>query len=116
MGALCCSTGHTLLVLAIKGCICYREPGERPVEGVGLDAADVVGLHAVQGLHELAQLALEAAAHRRELVPLPHLALRTHSLRVRNCEYLICLKTGAEGTSVGSPRSACIQACLPAHQ
>ncbi len=52
------------------GKVCAR------VVGVGLDAADVVGLHAVQRLHELAQLALEAAAHARKLVALPHLALR----------------------------------------
>ncbi len=46
-----------------------------PVEAVGLDAADVVGLHLVQRLHQVMQLALEATAHRRKLVPLPHLAL-----------------------------------------
>ncbi len=50
--------------------------GATPVEAVGLDAADVVGLHLVQGLHELPQLALEAASHGRELVALAHLALQ----------------------------------------
>jgi hypothetical protein len=39
-----------------------------PVEGVGLDAADVVGLHAVQRHHQLAQLPLEPRTHGTELV------------------------------------------------
>ena len=38
------------------------------VERVWLDAADVVRLHAVQRLHQVAQLALEAAAHAGKLV------------------------------------------------
>ena len=43
-----------------------------PVEGVGLDAADVVRLHAVQRVHELRQLALEPRPHAREAVAAPH--------------------------------------------
>ncbi len=56
--------------------LCRTRRGARaraPVERVGLDAADVVRLHAVQRLHELAQLALEAAADRAEAVALAHL-------------------------------------------
>lgn len=44
------------------------------VERVGLDAADVVGFHGMQSIHELLQLPLEAAAHTAELVALPHFA------------------------------------------
>ena len=42
------------------------------VEGVGLDAADVVRLHGVQRVHQVAQLALEAAAHAGKLVAALH--------------------------------------------
>lgn len=38
------------------------------VLGVGLDAADIVGLHCMQCRHELGQLFLEAVAYRRKLV------------------------------------------------
>ena len=44
------------------------------VLGVGLDAADVMRLHLVQGIHQLLQLLFEAAADTAELVPLPYFA------------------------------------------
>ena len=44
------------------------------VERVGLNAANVVGLHLMEGIHQLLQLLLEAAAYAAELVPLPNLA------------------------------------------
>ena len=51
-----------------------REGGHAPVKRVGLDAPDVVGLHAVQRFHEVRQLPLEATRHAAELVALTYLA------------------------------------------
>ena len=63
---------------------CRTGSRDVPVVGVGLDAADVVGLHVVQGLHELRQLALEARAHAAELVArAPRLALGRLHLHVQ---------------------------------
>ena len=51
---------------------CHEDDGVlAPVEGVGFDAPDVVRLHGLERVHEIRQLPLEPARHRRELVALP---------------------------------------------
>ena len=56
--------GAVIISRGMQQCKALGHAGGSPVKAVGLDAADIVWLHLVEGVHEVLQLALESAAHR----------------------------------------------------
>lgn len=58
------------------------------VLGVGLDTADVVGLHLVESIHQFLELLLEATAYAAELVPLPNFTSAALQQTIRNCQLM----------------------------
>lgn len=56
---------HTPTPQLVQGIVILKVRGS--VEAVGLDAADVMRLHGIEGSHEVGELALEAAANAGKL-------------------------------------------------